>query len=113
MEGRCKRTTQENDPLNSSSAITIISTNLSNSQAPALVVILYAVKKAMIQQGRKGTYSQTEYGKNALVVADGGDGEHSTLCISRRRCAREDQMDLREGRKEQLARDDGGGVDSR
>jgi hypothetical protein len=55
--------------------MTIASTNLSNPKSPALVVILHAVKKATIQQGRKGTYSQTEYGSNALVVGDGGDRE--------------------------------------
>jgi hypothetical protein len=43
------------------------------------------------------------------VFGDRGDGENSPAM--RRRCAREDRVDLREGRKEQLAMDDGS-VDS-
>jgi hypothetical protein len=51
-------TMQENDVLNSSPAITMASTTSPICKSPALVVILHAVKKATIQQGRKGTYSQ-------------------------------------------------------
>ena len=43
------------------------------------------------------------------MLGGGGDGEILWQCFSARRCARiqEDRVDLREGRKEQLARDDG------
>jgi hypothetical protein len=59
-----------------------------------------------IPEDTERDYSKTEYGKNVLVV---GDGENSPAM---RRCAREDRMDLREGRREQLTMDDGG-MDSR
>jgi hypothetical protein len=39
-------------------------------------VILHGVKEAEIQQGRKRTFSQKEYGKNLLVFGDGRDGEN-------------------------------------
>jgi hypothetical protein len=60
-----------------------------------------------IPEDTERDYSKTEYGKNVLVV---GDGENSPAM--RRRCAREDRVDLREGRREQLTMDDGG-MDSR
>jgi hypothetical protein len=59
---------------------------------------------------RELDYSQREYEKNVLVVGDGGDGENSPAMW--RRCARENRVHLREGRKEQLTMDDGG-MDSR
>jgi hypothetical protein len=64
-----------------------------------------------IQEDTERDYSPTEYGKNVLVVGDGSDGEILWRCFSWRRCVKEDRMDLREGRKEQLAMDDGS-VDS-
>jgi hypothetical protein len=49
---------------------------------------------AGIRNGTERDYSQTEYGKNALVVgeSEGGDHEHpdSSGDNSRRRCARDD-----------------------
>jgi hypothetical protein len=65
-----------------------------------------------IQEDTERDYSQTEYGKNVWWLANGSDGEILWRCFSWRRCVREDRMDWREGRKEQLAMDDGC-VDSR
>jgi hypothetical protein len=38
-------------------------------------------KIAWIQEDTEQDYSQTEYGKNALVVGDGGDGENPQMML--------------------------------
>jgi hypothetical protein len=58
-----------------------------------------------IQEDTQGDYSQREYGKNILVVGDEGNGSGDAFQGDD---AREDRVDLKEGRKEQLAMDDGG-----
>jgi hypothetical protein len=61
-----------------------------------------------IQEDTERDYSQTEYGKNALVVGDGGDGEHSPARLFK---ARVDEKARREevndGRRRQFSGEDG------
>jgi hypothetical protein len=64
---------------------------------------------ALIHKDTERDYSQREYGKNTLMVGDRGN---SSGDVFQGDDVREHRVDLREGRKEQLATDDGG-VDSR
>jgi hypothetical protein len=95
----------------------VISTNPPAMAAArrALVVILHgdnSREKAISQSIESETTVRQNIGRTFWCLATEVMAKILLQCFSKRRYAREDRVDLREGRKEQLARDDGS-MDSR